>query len=206
MPEMSRLERAYCRSAPWRVFARRVVLPWALQGSELRGDVLEIGAGSGAMAEGILEAFPGVRLTATDYDPAMVEMAARRLARFGDRARVQEADATALDFPDAGFDAVLSFIMLHHVMDWERALDEAVRVLRPGGLLVGYDLVASTPAKWLHQAQRERYRLVPPGEFRTTVHDLRLDDVRIRPAMRGLAMRFVARRAADEAGDEAAAR
>src|SRR5438876_163374 len=37
MPAMSPFEAAFCRSAPWRLVARRVVLPWALQGGRLIG-------------------------------------------------------------------------------------------------------------------------------------------------------------------------
>ena len=36
---------------------------------------------------------------------------------------------------------VLSWVMLHHTVEWERALAEAIRVLRPSGQLVGYDLL-----------------------------------------------------------------
>jgi hypothetical protein len=54
VPSMSRFQSAFCRSAPWRTFARRAVLPWALQGFRPQGDVLEIGAGSGAMAAELL--------------------------------------------------------------------------------------------------------------------------------------------------------
>src|SRR5215472_9446926 len=43
MPAMSRLEAVFCRSAPWRVFTQRAVLPWALQGMRPEGRVLEIG-------------------------------------------------------------------------------------------------------------------------------------------------------------------
>src|ERR1700726_2218728 len=71
----------------------------------------------------------------------MVARARRKLAPFGKRASTQRVDAAALPFADGRFDVVLSFAMLHHVADWERAVAEAVRVLRPGGRLVGYDLV-----------------------------------------------------------------
>ena len=50
MPTMSKVESGFCRSVPWRPLAGRVILPWALQGRPLTGDVLEIGGGSGAMA------------------------------------------------------------------------------------------------------------------------------------------------------------
>ncbi len=143
MAEMSWQERVFCRSAPWGWFARTVVLPWALHGEELKDDVLEIGSGSGAVAAALLERFPDARLTATDYDPQMVETLKRRLTPFGARARVEQADASALPFGDESFEAVVSFLMLHHVGRWEDALREAVRVLRPGGALVAYDLVAT---------------------------------------------------------------
>ena len=84
MPEMSRFESAFCRGPVWRTFAGRVVLPWALKGHRLHGDVLEIGG-------------------------------------------------------------------------------EAVRVLRPGGMLIGYDLIARHPALWLHQAEGVRH---PPDDVR----------------------------------------
>lgn len=167
MPSMSKLEQVVCRSAAWRWLAREVILPWALQREVLTGEVLELGSGSGAMAQGILERFPDVRLTATDYDPAMVDAARRRLAGFGERARVERADATALGYPAASFDAVVSFIMLHHVLAWEDAIAEALRVLRPGGVLVGYDLLAHPVARAAHVIDRSRHRLVSLRELRT---------------------------------------
>lgn len=72
MPAMSAVEQAFCRSHLWRWFTRRVIFPWALDGLELHGDVLELGSGSGAMAEELLARSPSIRLTATDVDPAMV--------------------------------------------------------------------------------------------------------------------------------------
>src|SRR5688500_3718521 len=98
MPTMSKLEQAWCRSLPWRTFTRRVVFPWALPGDALTGDVLELGSGSGANAAELLDRYPAVRLTATDVDPRMLAAAGDRLARFGDRVTVQEADATNLPF------------------------------------------------------------------------------------------------------------
>jgi SAM-dependent methyltransferase len=42
---------------------------------------------------------------------------------------------------------VLSVLMLHHVVAWEQALAEAVRVLRPGGRIVAADLLANAPLR-----------------------------------------------------------
>ncbi len=194
MPAMSRFECVFCRGAGWRAFAGRVVLPWALQGERLDGEVLEIGGGSGAMAARLLASRPSVRMTVTDYDEAMVEASRTRLAGFADRAGVRQADATRLPFRDGRFDAVLSFIMLHHVIDWEAALAEAVRVLRPGGVLIGYDLVASRPARWLHQAEGAGHRLMTRAQLRDRLDDLPVETTTLRPGLAGLVVRFRARK------------
>lgn len=174
MPEMTSLEQGFCRSAPWRWFARHVVVPWALQGEQLSGDVLEIGSGSGAMAAELLRRFPDVRLTATDYDESMVDVGRNRLRAFGDRVEVRQADSRQLPFPDESFDAVLSFIMLHHVIDWEKALAEAVRVLRPGGRLLGFDLLDSRSMHWLHRTERSPHRMMRWDELRRETQALPL--------------------------------
>lgn len=57
-----------------------VVLPWALQGVRPTGEVLEIGAGSGAMSAGLLSKFPDVSVVATDYDADMLAAASRSLS------------------------------------------------------------------------------------------------------------------------------
>lgn len=184
---MGKVAQAVCRSAPWRAFASRVV-GWSLQGEAVAGDVLEIGCGSGAMAGEILRRFPDVRLTATDYDEAMVEAARERLGRFGARAEVRQADATALPFPAGSFGVVLSFIMLHHVIEWEQALAEAARVLRPGGRLVGYDLLGDHLGRLLHLEKDTR--LMKIGELREMLPGLDVEDVHTRRGAAGFVVRF----------------
>ena len=80
MPVMSIAERWFCQSPPWRWVAGRLVLGWALQGVLLRGAVLELGGGSGAMAEETIRRHPDCELTVTDLDPVMVAAAERRFA------------------------------------------------------------------------------------------------------------------------------
>ena len=127
---MVALEKLLCRSAPWRFVAGRFVLPWALQGVTPSGAGLEVGAGSGMMATHLLARFPDLRLTVTDYGASMLAVGRSDLERFGGRAEMHVADATKLPFEDETFDHVFSFIMLHHVLEWEKALSEATRVLR----------------------------------------------------------------------------
>ena len=192
MPSMSSVEQAVCRSAPWRAFTRRVLLPWVLKGVRLDGDVLEIGAGSGAIAAALLHAAPNLRMTVTDYDDAMVAAADRRLAMAGRQVTVRRADATALPFADDSFDMVLSVLMLHHVVEWERALAEAARVLRPGGLLVGADLLGTLPARLLHRLEGAPYRMVTRRELREALQVLTFRDVAITADPTRLAVRFTA--------------
>lgn len=190
MAEMSVFEKVFCRSVPWRAFTGRVVLPWALQGLRPEGEGLEIGAGSGAMAFELLSSFPILRMTVTDYDEEMLDRAKRILAPFSDRVTIQQADATKLPFEEGSYDAVFSFIMLHHVMAWEDALREAVRVLRPGGRLVGYDILANGIVRALHQVEGSPHRLVVMGRLKSLMEQLSLTDVSLRAGLAGLVVRF----------------
>jgi ubiquinone/menaquinone biosynthesis C-methylase UbiE len=92
-------------------------------------DVLEVGCGTGVMAERI-SALPGVTLVAIDQSDDAVEVAEQR----GIDARW--ADICYLPFEDDTFDVVYAGAMLHEVRDIERAVAEVRRVLRPGGTLV----------------------------------------------------------------------
>jgi ubiquinone/menaquinone biosynthesis C-methylase UbiE len=146
------------------------------------------------MAEELLAKFPSIRLTATDVDPVMVEAAARRLTPLGDRVEVRQADATGLPFPDGRFDAVVSFIMLHHTVQWEHALGEAARVLRPGGHLAGYDVLLSRPARALHRLDMSPHRLATTMELAECLGQLPFAEVRVQPALGSLVARFAGRR------------
>ena len=143
--ELQGFEKRFCSSRLWRIATQRAVIPWIVSFTDnelpAEANVLEVGSGGGFNAETFLRRFPNWQLTASDYDPEMVELARRRLTRFGDRVVLDQADATALPYPDASFDLVLSIGVLHHVGAWEKALIEAARVLRPGGALLAVDLL-----------------------------------------------------------------
>jgi ubiquinone/menaquinone biosynthesis C-methylase UbiE len=158
MPIMSTVEAAFCRSAPWRGVARHVVLPWAAPPDSVKGKVLEIGGGSGAMAAGLADRSPGLDLTVIDEDPQMV-LRARRSVATSPSVKVQRGDVTDLPFADASFDTVLSFLMFHHVIGWEQSLTEVRRVLRPGGALMGYDLLDHAIPRLIHRLDGSAHRL-----------------------------------------------
>lgn len=103
-------------------------------------NALELGCGQGLTTEEILKRFPNVRVVAVDYDVEQVARAQQRLAYFSDRVVVQQGDATALEFPDAHFDAVFACNLFHHIRDYRQALAETARVLKPNGKLYVMDL------------------------------------------------------------------
>ncbi len=134
-------------------------------------------------------------MVATDYDAAMVATTRQTLAPFGDRASAQRADAADLPFDNGRFGFVLSAAMLHHVVAWEKALAEAVRVLCPGGLLLGYDLLDTAPVRLLHFGEGHDTRLLRPGQLEAELARLNATNIRVKPGIGNLVVRFAASKA-----------
>ena len=185
---MSSFERAYCCSSVWRSSSSTVARE--LSARRLGRDILEIGAGSGSVAQQVLSDDPELVWTAIDIDPRMTQAAATRLAEFSN-ASVKTADATAMPFPDDSFDSVVSCLMLHHIIEWERAVAEVARVLRPGGTFVGYDLVRTPLASLFHRLDGSPHRLIVPDHFRAVCAQNGLV-ISLRSRLLGHVMQFVA--------------
>ncbi|MEM8572857.1 MAG: methyltransferase domain-containing protein [Pseudomonadota bacterium] len=96
--------------------------------------VLEIGCGTGSTA---LSLAPAVsEITATDISRGMIEIAeGKRSAPGIDNVEFLQADATEV-FPEAPFDVVMAFSLLHLVEDVPAVLDAVFRQLKPGGLFL----------------------------------------------------------------------
>ncbi len=100
-------------------------------------DVLEVGCGSGYSASQICSENPK-SYTGIDIMPEQLTLAE---ARSLPNARFIQGDAADLScFPEESFDVIVDFMILHHVEGWRRFLDEAFRVLRPGGEMYINDL------------------------------------------------------------------
>jgi ubiquinone/menaquinone biosynthesis C-methylase UbiE len=106
-----------------------------LAGGDLSGQhVLEVGCGQGVGAEVILDRLGAASVTAFDLDESMVELARRRL--HGRPVSWAVGDVCAIEQASAAIDTVVDFGIIHHVPDWQEAIAEIARVLRPAGLLL----------------------------------------------------------------------
>ncbi len=92
--------------------------------------VLEVGVGTG---KNIPYWPPGVRVTAIDLTPGMLELARRRAQELSIVADLRLGDVQALDFPDASFDAAVGTFVFCSVPDPMLGLRELRRVVQPGG-------------------------------------------------------------------------
>lgn len=157
-PTMSRLE-TFVVNSPFRApFARSEIKRFrrmAPLGTGLH--ILEVGCGAGLTTEAIAAILKPSYLSAFDFSDDQVARARRRLGKHA-RIEVRQADATAMPYEAASFDAVLEIGILHHIPGWRKALPEVARVLKPGGVF-GF----AEPTKG--RLTRGMYRIFPhPAE------------------------------------------
>ena len=99
--------------------------------------VLDVGCGTGTLAIALRQRCPDARLVGLDADPEVLARARTKANAGGHDVELVEAFSTAMPFPDASFDVVVSSLFFHHLRpDAKRAtLAEVTRVLKPGGRL-----------------------------------------------------------------------
>ena len=122
---------------------RRILAPWRKRlVGDLHGEVVEIGAGTGAT----FACYPsGTRVVAFEPDPAMLARAQRKLAEAVAYVDLRLGGDDELDgLPASSADAIVFFLVLCSINDPARALRRARRVLRPGGALLIIEHVRST--------------------------------------------------------------
>ena len=100
-------------------------------------DALDAGCGTGFLSFELTTR--GYSVTGVDFAPAMIAEARKKAAARSVSIRFEEADAERLPFPPGTFDLVISRHLLWTLPHPEAAIDEWIRVLRPGGRLVVVD-------------------------------------------------------------------
>jgi demethylmenaquinone methyltransferase/2-methoxy-6-polyprenyl-1,4-benzoquinol methylase len=119
------------QDARWRNIVAESLSP----GDSARPSILDVGTGTGKLAQAVATAMPQARVVGVDFTFAMLRQAHRDLLFAG-------ADALKLPFADGQFDAVVSGFVIRNLADVPAGIGEQTRVLRPGGQLA---ILETTP-------------------------------------------------------------
>jgi ubiquinone/menaquinone biosynthesis C-methylase UbiE len=114
---------------------------FSVQNSEL--DILDLGTGTALIPIELCQKIRSCRVMAADAAVSMLELARYNVEvnSLTERIELAHVDAKRLPFNDAMFDVVISNSIIHHIPEPIDALREAVRVVKPGGLLFFRDLL-----------------------------------------------------------------
>ena len=136
---------------------------------------VDVGAGYGLASELIADKVE--HLILVELDRNMAISAYRRLA---DKPNISvvRADACSLPIADETADFVVFFDSLHYMSSADRALEEAARVLKPGGILAIYDFdgskLSAKVMKLIERILRLQSNYFSEGELRSRLHELGL--------------------------------
>jgi ubiquinone/menaquinone biosynthesis C-methylase UbiE len=167
-----------CGSDEWRKAMREVILPWALNDTDLGDDVLEVGPGYGATTDVLSQRVP--RLTSVEIDDELAAMLTDRFAGVPS-VEIVNGDATSLPYADNRFSGAACLTMLHHVPTialQDRLFAEVARVLRPGAPLVASDSLGSDELKAHHED--DTYNPVDPDTLPDRLAAAGFADVNVR--------------------------
>jgi ubiquinone/menaquinone biosynthesis C-methylase UbiE len=119
----------------WFVARRAVAMTQA-------GQAVDLGSGPGHLVIKLAQAAPDLMVTGIDLSDEILAEAERYARRSGleDRITFKRGNVAQIPFPDSSLDLVVSTLSLHHWSDPVGVLDEIVRVLRPGGSFLVFDL------------------------------------------------------------------
>jgi SAM-dependent methyltransferase len=166
-----------CPSEEWAAYIDGEVLPWLVGQVDLGHEMLEIGPGPGAATERLRQHVK--RLVAVEIDDEAADRLVEKYA--GSNVEVVAGSGADLPFESESFDSVGTFTMLHHVstLTLQRSiLAEALRVLRPGGVLIGSDSLASSGLHHFHAG--DTYNPLDPAELLVLLQALGFERITLR--------------------------
>jgi SAM-dependent methyltransferase len=166
-----------CSSPEWAEYLRGQILPTLLAGVELGDEMLELGPGPGGATELLRHRVR--RLTALEVEPAAADALAERFA--AGNVTVLRGDCARTGLSDDSFDSIGTFTMLHHLStdrQQHATLAEAFRMLRPGGVLIGSDSLASNDLHHFHAD--DTYNPVEPAWLVTQLLTLGFRPIEVR--------------------------
>jgi ubiquinone/menaquinone biosynthesis C-methylase UbiE len=153
-------------------------------GLQAGGEALDVATGAGHTAYWLARA--GMRVTACDLTPGMLERVREGASERGLTVETRECAAERLPFEDGRFDIVTCRVAPHHFSSVPDFVREGARVLKGGGMLMVID--GSVPdddpeaAEWLHQVEKLRdpshNRLLAPREWRGLFEEAGLEVTR----------------------------
>jgi ubiquinone/menaquinone biosynthesis C-methylase UbiE len=114
--------------------------------------VLDVGCGRGVGVQILLQRFGAGQVYGLNVDLQQVRLAQQRLAGESEsRVVLAVGSVEKLPFPDEFFDAVFDFGTLHHVLDWQIAVREIQRVLKPSGLFFFEGVTRAALNRWIYR-------------------------------------------------------
>lgn len=128
--------------------------------------LLDLGAGTGAAARAVLDAYPGASAILAEFSPQMIEAGSAALAGYAGRFRYVELDLGGGEWPDAvpaEVDAVITSMCVHHLPEArkEQLFREVLLRLAPGGWFLNFDPVAAEDDAVTAAWERAEARLDP---------------------------------------------
>jgi len=150
---------AYDRISQWPQFrAIRRIIIHELKRHHPQGTLVDVGCGPGYLLLDMAWAFNDLKFIGVDISSKMLEKATNNIANKGfvERISFRVGDIQGLPFESNSLDFVVSTLSLHHWLQPRQGFDEILRVLKPGGQFLVFDLKRNSPrlVYWLlHFAQ-----------------------------------------------------
>lgn len=170
----------------------KLEMPWILEQIRrhigYRSEVLDMGCGAGFLANDL--ALAGHSVTGIDLSTSSLKIAESRDKTH--TVRYQQGDVYRVPFPRESFDVVAAMDLLEHVSDPQKVIEEATRVLRPGGLFF-FNTFSKNPLAWLVVIKGMEWFVkntpkdyhvyslfIDPNQIRSWLEDAGLQEMQIR--------------------------